>query len=141
MKISLRLNNYLRKTGILFYLAILFDAGSMMLNDYLKGDFPHCYLAAPFTQEVRDFVYFFGQSLSRLFYILTIYIYTKEYFILSLIASAWTFFALNDSLQELMGNNTEFDWTEYLCGALTVYFIVAKVYRKEFAERMKNRSH
>lgn len=131
------MNSFLRKTGILFYLAILFDAGSMMLNDYLKSDFPFSYLVAPVIDSYRDTIYFLGQSLSRLFYIWTILIYTKEYFVLSLIVSAWVFFALNDSLQELMGNNTEFDWTEYLCGALTAYFILAKVYRKEFAERMK----
>lgn len=107
----------LRKSGIVFFIAIALDFFSMAFYKQ-------------FEQTTADFIYFTGQSLSRLFYIWTIYIYTKEYFVINLIAAVWIGFALSDSLEELFFDNTKFDKWEYVAFALSAYIVIWKVVRK-----------
>lgn len=104
---------------IIFIAAVIFDGGSMAFY-------------SQFEQSTADFIYFTGQSVSRLFYIWTIVIFTKGYFLTNLLACAWIPFALNDTCEELFFDNTKFDKWEYIAFALSAYIVIWKVYRRKF---------
>lgn len=101
-----------------FIFAVILDGGSMAFY-------------TQFGQAIADLIYFTGQSLSRLFYIWTIIIFTKNYFLVNLLACAWIPFALNDSCEELFFDNTKFDKWEYFAFALSVYIVIWKLVRKK----------
>lgn len=114
-KLVARLNS--PKAGlIIFIAAVIIDGGSMAFYKQ-------------FEQSTADFIYFTGQSLSRLFYIWTVVIFSKGYFTVNLISTAWIPFAISDTLEELFFDNTKFDKWEYWAFAFSVYVVIWKIYR------------
>lgn len=112
-----KINLFLKKYAIILLLGIVFDFGSMTANEVMKQksiQYGNQFHPINCSQEQRNYVYFSGQSLSRLFYIWAIVIYSSCFFVPHLIALSWLWFAANDSIQELFFDNTEFDITEYI---------------------------
>ncbi len=111
------------KAIYLFVLAIICDITSMNIYRY-------------FSQETGDMLYFSGQSLSVLFYIWTIVVLSKEHLFLNTLSTAYLPFAFNDLFETLTNQNTDVNWTEIVCGLISLFVIIYK-YRNKILHLLK----
>lgn len=103
------------KPNSVFVLAVFCDILSM--NIY--RDFP---------ERIGAKIYFTGQSLSVMLYILTIVLISKEVFFLNMIATAWLPFAINDFFENLLEQNNSIGMGEIVCGIAAALVIAWKMY-------------